>query len=389
MKKTVLFEDLVAQKIDNRGKTPPIIDSGYPLLEVNAISKNSIYPDSTKARKFVAQETWDNWFRQHLEEGDILFTTVGTIAESAIVPKNPGYAVAQNILGFRFDKKEIEPFYALYLMRSKWFIDQIAGRTVETVQKSIKWADMRGIKITLPPISEQQKITEIARGIDEMIELNRRMNETLEKIGQTLFKHYFINNPEAEKWERGILSDIIALNPRESIPKNFPVRYLEMKNVPEVGMSVKATEIRNFTAGMKYRNGDTLLARITPCLENGKTAFVDFLDQDEAGFGSTEYIVMRPKQVELTEYIYFLARSSVFRAFAIQSMVGTSGRQRVQNDSVAAYEVAIPDVDLLAKFHQKMQKAFAQIRNNARQIQTLTILRDTLLPHLISGKIKV
>lgn len=236
---------------------------------------------------------------------------------------------------------------------------------------------------------EQKKIANILGTIDKKIELNRKMNKTLEQMGRALFRRYFIDNPDTEKWKRGILTDLIDLNPRESIAKDTEATYLEMKNMPEVGISVRATERRKFTSGMKFRNGDTLFARITPCLENGKTAFVDFLDGDEVGFGSTEYIVMRPRQVTLTEYTYFLARSNVFRAYAIQSMVGTSGRQRVQNDSIAAYEIAIPDVELLIQFHEKMEEFFAHIRSNTQQIQTLTALRDTLLPRLMNGEVRV
>ena len=281
-----------------------------------------------------------------------------------------------------------EPWINDYIVNAFRVID-ILPYITGAAQPKLNQAALMRIPIYWPGSTEAKRIAYILRTIDEKIELNRKMNETLEQMGQALFRHYFIDNPETERWKKGILSDIIALNPRESIPKNSPSTYLEMKNMPEVGMSVKATETRNFTSGMKFRNGDTLLARITPCLENGKTAFVDFLDDNEAGFGSTEYIVMRPKKDTLTEYTYFLARSNVFRAYAIQSMIGTSGRQRVQYDSIASYEVAIPEENLLAEFHDEIQGVFTQIRNNTNQIQTLTTLRDTLLPRLINGKVKV
>src|SRR5690606_83692 len=107
-------------------------NSGYPLLEVNAISKDRLYPDLTKVSKSVDQETYDTWFRQHLAKDDILFTTVGTIAESAIIPDKSNATVAQNILGFLFKSDLINPLFALYLMRSQWFLNQVSGRTIET-----------------------------------------------------------------------------------------------------------------------------------------------------------------------------------------------------------------------------------------------------------------
>jgi type I restriction enzyme, S subunit len=385
---TIPFEDLVIQKIDNRGKTPPIVGKGYPLLEVNAISKSSVYPNVAKARKFVDQHTWDSWFRQHLKKDDILFTTVGTIAESAIVPDKPGFGVAQNILGFRFNETLINPFYALYLMRSKWFLDQIFGRTIETVQKSIKWADMRTIRLSLPTLEEQGKIVNIIKTIDEKIELNRKMNETLEQISRALFDHYFINSPDSKSWAKGTLPEIIDLNPRESIRKGVETPYLEMKNLSDSLLSINSYEIRKFNGGTKFRNNDTLLARITPCLENGKTAFVDFLDKNQVGFGSTEYIVMRPLEPVFTEYTYLLARSEVFRAYAIQSMVGTSGRQRVQNGSIAKFEVRIPELKIITHFHDQVSTFFANIKNNSDTIRNLVELRDSLLSRLISGEVE-
>jgi type I restriction enzyme S subunit len=141
---------------------------------------------------------------------------------------------------------------------------------------------------------------------------------------------------------------------------------------------------------MRFRNGDTLLARITPCLENGKTAFVQCLPDDTVGWGSTEYIVMRPKTPVPAEYAYLLARDDRFREHAIRSMTGTSGRQRAQGDSVAAFKLADPsDERLWDAFAKQVVPAFLTIKANATASETLATLRDTLLPKLISGDLRV
>ena len=147
--------------------------------------------------------------------------------------------------------------------------------------------------------------------------------------------------------------------------------------------------LREFKSGKKFRNGDTLLARITPCLENGKTAFVDVLDEGEVAWGSTEYIVMRTKDPLPKFYSYVLARSEHFREHAIRSMTGTSGRQRAQADMVAAYEVVIPPKSVASAFGALGQNWFSKIRCNAAESKTLAELRDTLLPKLMSGEIRV
>jgi type I restriction enzyme S subunit len=299
------------------------------------------------------------------------------------------YAVNQRVGIIRPNEGLVCPRYLYYYMNSPDYIARLRATANSGVQVNLSTSAIRTSEIFLPEFKEQERVASIVGVIDEKIELNRQMNETLEQMGQALFRHYFIDNPEAEKWEEGTLNDLIDINPRDYIPRKMTAPYLEMKNMPESGMSVKGVEAREFSSGMKFRNGDTLVARITPCLENGKTAFVDFLKADEVGFGSTEYIVMRAKSDTAREYSYYLARSDGFRAYAIQSMIGTSGRQRVQNDSIKSYTIKLPHKDLLEKFHNDMLCLFAQIRNNAEQIQTLTALRDTLLPRLINGKVKV
>jgi len=134
-------------------------------------------------------------------------------------------------------------------------------------------------------------------------------------------------------------------------------------------------------------NGDTLLARITPCLENGKTGYVNFLsDKTVAATGSTEFIVMRPKDGIPAQFVYCLARDPQFRECAIQSMIGSSGRQRVQVDVLADYKFVRPRKKELDKFDSASAICFQQIKKNREEIILLSQLRDSLLPKLLSGR---
>jgi type I restriction enzyme S subunit len=163
-----------------------------------------------------------------------------------------------------------------------------------------------------------------------------------------------------------------------------------MKALPTSGFSVFEISRKPYSGGAKFQNGDVLLARITPCLENGKTGVVDFLDGAEVGFGSTEFIVLRGKESLKTPYVACLSRYSGFRDHCIQSMVGSSGRQRVQNACFSNYFLALPDVsDLLDKFNAFTKGYFQKISSNADQIKTLAKQRDTLLPKLLSGDIRI
>ncbi|MGQ9652429.1 MAG: restriction endonuclease subunit S, partial [Phycisphaerae bacterium] len=146
---------------------------------------------------------------------------------------------------------------------------------------------------------------------------------------------------------------------------------------------------RPFGSGMRFVNGDTLVARITPCLENGKTAFVDFLQDGQVGWGSTEYIVLRPKPPLPPEFGYCFARSDDFRDFAIQSMTGSSGRQRVPAESLSHFQLVRPSSSVAQVFGRFVGPLFGRAGAVARQSRTLAALRDALLPKLISGELRI
>ena len=142
-------------------------------------------------------------------------------------------------------------------------------------------------------------------------------------------------------------------------------------------------------SGARFTFGDTLLARITPSLEHGKTAFVGFLRESQFGFGSTEFIVMHPKKPFLHEFVYLLAREKNFRDYAIKSMTGSSGRQRVPREALEKYKFVIPPESILENFHAILRPLFYQIFTNYNESKILAQIRDTLLPKLMSGEIRV
>lgn len=146
-----------------------------------------------------------------------------------------------------------------------------------------------------------------------------------------------------DDWKVKPLSEVVEMNPRESLKKASVAPYLEMSAIPTNGRYHDSAVPRAVGSGTRFRDGDTLMARITPCLENGKTAQVRGLGSGIVGWGSTEYIVLRSiDQVSLPDFVYLLAREPSFREFAIQQMSGTSGRQRVAAATLADYEVAVP-----------------------------------------------
>ena len=146
------------------------------------------------------------------------------------------------------------------------------------------------------------------------------------------------------EWLEKRMEEIAEFNPRETIKKGTIAKKIAMDKIQPFCRDVPGFEMEAFSGGTKFRNGDTIMARITPCLENGKTARVDILDDGEVGFGSTEFIVFRAKDGYDPDFLYYLVTSPVVREPAIKSMVGSSGRQRVQTDVVQQLKIMVPDL---------------------------------------------
>lgn len=181
------------------------------------------------------------------------------------------------------------------------------------------------------------------------------------------------------EWKESILEDIALINPTESLGKGTSAKKIAMELLKPFTKRVTGYTVEPFNGGMKFRNGDTIVARITPCLENGKTAFIDILDENEVGFGSTEYIVLREREgISNKQFLYYFAISDEFRDVAILAMTGSSGRQRVESDVVRNHKFLLPPLP--------EQKAIAGVLSSLddkidllhRQNKTLESMAETL-----------
>ncbi|OAB29663.1 type I restriction enzyme, S subunit [Flavobacterium fryxellicola] len=144
------------------------------------------------------------------------------------------------------------------------------------------------------------------------------------------------------KWKQTSIGEFIDFNPSESIKKDKIARKIPMDKLGTFQRKINGSEHSKYSAGPKFRNEDTLVAKITPCLENGKTAYVDILEENEVAFGSSEFIVLRENQNSDSKFIYYLARSPLFRDKAISCMEGTSGRKRVNEGALKRQEILVP-----------------------------------------------
>jgi len=181
------------------------------------------------------------------------------------------------------------------------------------------------------------------------------------------------------EWQEVSLDSVAQINPTESLSKGSMAKKFAMDALQPFTKKPSTFEVEPYNGGMKFKNGDTIVARITPCLENGKTAFIDLLDENEVAFGSTEYIVLREKLgVTDKHFLYYFSISPIFRDVAIASMTGSSGRQRVQTDVVKQHIFEMPPIE--------EQKAIASVLSSLddkidllhRQNTTLERMAETL-----------
>lgn len=301
-------------------------------------------------------------------------------------------------------------------------VDELERHASGSTFKELSGSSLKKIRIRLPACRDEQRaIAHILGSLDDKIELNRRMSETLEAMARVLFKSWFVDfdpvrakaegrdpglpqpladlfparlvdselDETPEGWEVKRLPDLLEVNPKRALRKGDVAPYLDMANMPTRGHTPDSVIDRPFGSGMRFVNGDTLVARITPCLENGKTAYVDFLNTGQVGWGSTEYIVLRPKEPLPTEFGYCLARSENFREYAIQRMTGSSGRQRVPAASLDHLLLPAAPEPIAKAFGSAVAPMLARASEAAMESRTLAALRDTLLPELVSGELRL
>ena len=182
-----------------------------------------------------------------------------------------------------------------------------------------------------------------------------------------------------EDWEEFKLSETIEINPKRELKKGVSAKKIPMDCLSPFNKKINDFEISKFSGGSKFVNGDTIMARITPCLENGKTSFVDILSDGEVGFGSTEFIVLSGKRGKTTNaFVYYLSISPQLRREAIKSMTGTSGRQRVQNDLFEDIKVIIPPIPEQSAIAKILSSLDSKIELNQQMNKILGAIGQTI-----------
>jgi type I restriction enzyme S subunit len=396
-----------------------------PFVKVSDMNLPGNAVQIREANNWVSRNQLKELKAKPLPSGTVVFAKIGeALRQNRLRQIVRDTVVDNNMMGAvpRVDK--VEPRFFYYALSQFDFSSIAQG----TALPYLTVTSLSGLSLEVPHFSEQRAIAHILGTLDDKIELNHRMNETLEAIARAMFKSWFVDfdpvrakmsgepsesicqrlglTPDLlalfpdhlvdselgeipERWEVKPLPAVIEVNPARALKKGVVAPYLDMANMPTTGARALSVVEREFGSGMKFENGDTLVARITPCLENGKTCFVDFLSDGQVGWGSTEYIVLRPKQRLPDEYVYFLARTDMFRSHAIANMTGTSGRQRVPATAFDRFLLVMPNAELAREFGRFASGVIKKMRANDEESKTQSTIRDALLPKLLSGELDV
>lgn len=403
------LEEVIEKFIDYRGKTPKKTSYGIPLITAKIIKEGFIQ----EVKEFIAEEDYEVWMRRGFpRENDVVLTTEAPLGEVALINTDKKIALAQRVITLRGKENVMDNVFLKYSLQGTVMQARLRERESGSTVTGIKSSELKKVIIDFPNIEIQKRIGAMLKSLDDKISINKKMIFNLEQIAQTVFQHWFIDfefqNEDGQpykssggkmveseigsvpvEWQVGKASDIFHFSPKTTLKKGNVVDYIEMKDLNDSAV-IHSWKKRAFGgSGSKFVNGDTLLARITPCLENGKIGYVDFMEKDKVGWGSTEFIAIRSKEGYPNTLTYFFASNPDFKNYAISNMNGSSGRQRVNHQTLGNYPCVVYPKEITQKFAEIADEIMGMISNLRNEINTLINTRDTLLPKLLSGEIEL
>ena len=337
----------------------------------------------SKGERSITEEGLNSCSTELLPAGTVLFSSRAPIGYVAIA-SNP-ICTNQGFKSVVPDTGVVDPLFLYYLL--VFNKEKIKSAGSGTTFKEVSGNVMKNIEVEIPTsVDYQRKIAQILGSIDNQIESNARINKNLfEQVYS-----FYLKLVDQDTDEVMFLDDIAIINPKRQLKKGEVAPYIEMSSLNSSSPEPDYIDEKAYSGGMKFVNGDTLLARITPCLENGKAAYIDRLENNQVGFGSTEYIVLTPKLPNISsEFLYCIVKDPVFLSFAKKRMTGTSGRQRVSGEAIASFEMPQITSTQFLGFQDIARANFSLIRSNKEQNIILGQLRDFLLPKLLSGEIEI
>jgi type I restriction enzyme S subunit len=400
----VSFEELLAEPVRNglykakefHGRGAKIVNMGelFAHPRLRSIPMKRVELSASEESRFL------------LAEGDLIFARRSLTAEGAgkcsvVLELDEPTTFESSIIRARPDKTKANSLYLYYFFNSPNGFHALDTIRRQVAVAGITGSDLAKLKISTPPIEEQRAIAHILSVLDDRIELNRRMNQTLEAMARALFKSWFVDfdgvPPEdmqesalgfiPKGWRAGTLADFVTLNPETWKKQTRPdeIFYVDLSNTKWgriESVTPYVAEDAPSRAQRVLRPNDTIVGTVRP--GNGSCAFID----EEGLTGSTGFAVLRPKREEYAALVY-IAATAPDNIDRLANLADGGAYPAVRPEIVVSTSIAVADEKAIAKFSQHVLPMLKSIAHNERKSRTLAGLRDTLLPRLISGQLRV
>jgi type I restriction enzyme S subunit len=377
--------------IDCDHRTPAAIPSGYPYVAIPQLSDGHI--DVSTARR-ISRADFESWTRKaHPVPHDVVLSRRTNPGVTAYVPEGLEFALGQNLVLLRSDGQTVYPPFLRWLVQGPaWWRQIELFLNVGAVFDSLKCADVPDFRLPIPPLAEQRRIAEILGALDDKIELNRRMTETLEATARTLFRSWFVDFDSrqvsgADDWVDGTLEDLADLNPEVWPSRDRPsvLRYVDLSST-KWGRIGAVTDYPAYEAPSRaqrvLRPGDTIVGTVRP--GNGSYALVT----RDGLTGSTGFAHLRPKRPRDAAFVY-LAATARANIDSLAHLADGGAYPAVRPALVAATPVVVPDDRTLQAFSVAASPLLERAAVALEESEILAAMRDALLPRLLSGAFKV
>lgn len=408
--------------IDCDHRTPENRGIGYPYIAIPQLKDGHIHLDGSERR--ISQDDFVEWTKKlKPQANDVIVVRRCSSGDSAVVPPDFECAIGQNLVILRADGTKVSPPFLRWLVRSDDWWEQVRKYiNVGAVFDSLKCREIPGFELPIPPITAQREIAAVLSALDDRITLLRETNATLEAIAQALFKSWFVDfDPVRAKqegrapegmsdttaalfpdsfeeselglvpkgWRVGSLADLAALNSESWTAKKHPdtVAYIDLANAKDnqiAEVTIYAFDEAPSRARRVLRGGDTIVGTVRP----GNRSFA-FIHQAASNLtASTGFAVLRPREIENTEFVY-LAATQDSSIEHLTHVADGGAYPAVRPEVVAGIKCVLPSGAIMQAFHDVTAPLLASVAANQQQAQTLATLRDTLLPRLISGQLRL
>ena len=361
--KEYILEDVIEKFIDYRGKTPKKTSFGIPLMTAKIIKGGRLLEPT----EYIAKEDYLDWMTRGFPEiNDVLLTTEAPLGEVALV-KDKNVALGQRIITLQTRKDLCDSVFLKYYLQSFEGQATLQSRASGSTVEGIKSAELKKIEISLPPLNEQKTIALILFNLDNKIDLLHSQNTTLEKMAETLFRQWFVEEAK-EEWEVVKMESLISIGSGKGLKKES---FIENGLYPILGSNGEIGRTNDFLFDEKliYTGRVGTLGNI-------------FRIENEKVWLSDNTLVIKP-------FLYFNFIYLILKTSRLEDYNVGSTQPLIRQSDIKEIEIALPSKDKLIAFESLTDKIFQKIKSNQTQIRTLTALRDTLLPKLMSGEVTV